>query len=902
MRCLYCGTRLSLLRRFADGEFCSDAHREAHQRLQDELALTRLADTRSGRAGSQPKAQKRGRGGAAGLPPHAPLLPQAAVWIDCRRVVPLPVQPAVFLPVHFLPESSLRAIVRGLPTPPPSIWQVAVPPKPANGTLPNILPVLSAEVDAPQPLSGAPPAPAEDPAAPPQPLLPLPVQPYLREEWPLLEIRPLPRRKLVVIVPKSGLGPQTGQITPASFVAWTPALQPARAAENRPTHGEPARLATPPVEVFPAPPASLDPPDWVKATATAEAEPPHRLDHPSDPPLRLALFTLAAPPAVPAAFGPSAAVFGPLPTEGCTALPRSSGAAMIVGAEPRLRPLARLNAALPPPARQVLYCAAPARWFLAPVEAEQEMPRLHRAASACWQSWPVLAGLAPLATPPVGVAVPPCAVPLLPAPIAPNDALAPAVSRPLPLRQLRLAHRVLAVEPAAAAVFPLAQAAPPSGPGWTLSCAAPPPLRLDLQPPDPLCPAPAAPDEVQEAGLHALGRAVAACHESDAADSDPVRFRTGRELAAEDSALPAAPPVADREQLEPALEPAPGVCGRLPVMPVRPLDSPCRPVLASSASVRSCWATLDDLSPAHPSLRLELDHADGSGPRRHAGQRPSRIRLARTRGKSRFWAHAPSDLKWIAVALPLLLVVVVYSFSGNKPNIPAGEAGMAATTTARAASGAEQPWLRVNALQRMIMRRAGVRLFDDFRGGLGSWQGNNGWAKTWRYGDATFVQPGDLALLSPSLGFTDYTLTFLGQIERRSLNWVFRAKDLDNYYSMRIAVTRSGPLPEAVLVRSVVINGSQQEVKSLPIPFPVQPDTLYLVRMEVRGNDFTTYVQNQIVDHFSDSRLKSGGIGFYSPRGDRALLRWVEISHQYDYLGRLCALLSPYGVQNLPAD
>lgn len=227
---------------------------------------------------------------------------------------------------------------------------------------------------------------------------------------------------------------------------------------------------------------------------------------------------------------------------------------------------------------------------------------------------------------------------------------------------------------------------------------------------------------------------------------------------------------------------------------------------------------------------------------------------------------------------------------------------MASTATAPATSGAGQPWLKANALQRMIMRRAGVRLFDDFRGGLGSWQGNDGWAKTWRYGDATFVQPGDLALLSPSLGFTDYTLTFLGQIERRSLNWVFRARDLDNYYAMRIAVTRGGPLPEAVLVRSVVINGTEREVKSLPIPFPVQPDTLYLVRMEVRGNDFTTYIQNQIVDHFSDNRLKSGGIGFYSPRGDRALLRWVEVSHQYDYLGRLCALLSPYGVQNLPAD
>ncbi len=353
---------------------------------------------------------------------------------------------------------------------------------------------------------------------------------------------------------------------------------------------------------------------------------------------------------------------------------------------------------------------------------------------------------------------------------------------------------------------------------------------------------------------------------------------------------------------QPAFEPPPDLCGRLPMMPARPVDSAGKSSRTCSGSVLSCWAALDDLRPAQPFLRLELDHADGSGPRRHPGPKTFRNKFSKLRRNRRFWLHAPSDLKWIAVALPLLLVVVVYSFYGKKPNNPAGDSAMASTATAPAASNSGQPWIKANAIQRFIMRRAGVRLFDDFRGGLGAWQGKEGWSKTWRYGDATFVQPGELALLSSSLGLSDYTLTFLGQIERRSLNWVFRAKDLGNYYSMRIAVTRAGPLPEAVLVRTVVLNGREREVKTLPIPFPVQADTLYLVRMEVHGRDFTTYIQNQIVDHFTDSRLNSGGVGFYSPRGDRALLRWVEVSHQYDYLGRLCALLSPYGVQGLPAD
>jgi len=424
-----------------------------------------------------------------------------------------------------------------------------------------------------------------------------------------------------------------------------------------------------------------------------------------------------------------------------------------------------------------------------------------------------------------------------------------------------------------------------------------PALRLDLQPPEPLCPPPALLEEIPDSGLHALGRAVASGPEAASTDpssaqTQPIEPLSG--LSKTEAHEPAGLPEPD--------QPTPGLCPRLPMMPVRPVDSFTKPAVMAAASVRSCWASLDDLRPAHPLLRLELDHADGSGPRSSSSKSRAQKKLARSRGQRRFWVHAPSDLKWIAVALPLLLVVVVYSFRANKPNNSAGDTAMASTAAAPAASQPAQPWLKANAIQRFIMRRAGIRLFDDFRSGLSAWQGAGNWAKSWRYGDATFVQPGDLALLTPSLGLSDYTLTFLGQIERRSLNWVFRAKDLENYYSMRIAVTRGGPLPEAVLVRSIVLNGKEREVKTLPIPFPVQADTLYLVRTEVRGQDFTTYIQNQIVDHFSDSRLKTGGVGFYSPRGDRALLRWVEVSHQYDYLGRLCALLSPYGVQGLPAE
>jgi hypothetical protein len=67
--------------------------------------------------------------------------------------------------------------------------------------------------------------------------------------------------------------------------------------------------------------------------------------------------------------------------------------------------------------------------------------------------------------------------------------------------------------------------------------------------------------------------------------------------------------------------------------------------------------------------------------------------------------------------------------------------------------------------------------------------------------------------------------------------------------------------------------------------------------VDVRGSDFTIMAQGQLVDFWTDSRLTRGGVGFFCSRGEKARVRWVEVSHQYDALGRLCAYLAPYGFE-----
>jgi hypothetical protein len=204
----------------------------------------------------------------------------------------------------------------------------------------------------------------------------------------------------------------------------------------------------------------------------------------------------------------------------------------------------------------------------------------------------------------------------------------------------------------------------------------------------------------------------------------------------------------------------------------------------------------------------------------------------------------------------------------------------------------------LNNLRQTLLKRAAVSFSDDFRSGLAEWEGKGDWSKQWSYDNAGFVRTGPLALYRPSMTLTDYDMNLLGQIEKKSIGWVYRARDMDNYYAMKITLTRGGPLPEAVVERYAVIQGKQSSYERRPLPLQVRTDTVYPISMNVKGDDFTLRVQGQVVDYWSDSRLKSGGVGLFSAKGEQARIRWIEVSHQYDTLGKLCAFLAPY---SLPA-
>jgi hypothetical protein len=236
------------------------------------------------------------------------------------------------------------------------------------------------------------------------------------------------------------------------------------------------------------------------------------------------------------------------------------------------------------------------------------------------------------------------------------------------------------------------------------------------------------------------------------------------------------------------------------------------------------------------------------------------------------WGSASAWSRGLAVAVPLaaVLVVGVSRFSASAPAQRSRDAMLA-----------------------IIGRRATIEIQDDFRAGLSQWTGLAGWANTWSYDATGFARPGRLALLAGSLPLTDYRLEFLAQIDKKALGWVFRASDPRNYYAMKLVESKRGPAAAFSLVRYAVMDGRERLRVQLPLPIAASPKTLFRVRQEIRGAQFTTFMDGRLVDTWSDSSLTRGGVGFFADAGEAAYVRWVDVARNDDFLGRVCSYLAP---------
>ena len=257
-----------------------------------------------------------------------------------------------------------------------------------------------------------------------------------------------------------------------------------------------------------------------------------------------------------------------------------------------------------------------------------------------------------------------------------------------------------------------------------------------------------------------------------------------------------------------------------------------------------------------------------------------------------FWHHAPRDLKLLVFGLPILLALAMHPTVKKVPFTAQDASGIEKNIQRNFQSKLNDQWLQV---RQSMSERAAVALDEDFRAGLDDWASRGGTTE-WAFDATGFVRPGPLAIYRPSVDLADYQMQFLGLIDKKALSWVVRAADFDDYYVVKLEVLKPGPLPTIGLTRYAVINGVAQNRVDTPVFINARQDMLYRVHMDVHGDVFALTVQGQMIDSWSEPRLKKGGVGFFTARGEASRLRWVQVTHQYDMLGRLCAYLAPYNI------
>jgi hypothetical protein len=254
-----------------------------------------------------------------------------------------------------------------------------------------------------------------------------------------------------------------------------------------------------------------------------------------------------------------------------------------------------------------------------------------------------------------------------------------------------------------------------------------------------------------------------------------------------------------------------------------------------------------------------------------------------------FWNRAPRDLRLLVFAIPALLALALH------PRLPKVRVAAPAGIQQNMENAFNTQW---KSVKQVMGERAAVALDEDFRSGLDDWVSRGDATADWSFDATGFVKPGPLAMYRPSLGLTDYQLQFLGLIDKQAMSWVVRASDFENFYVVKLVVLKAGPLPTVGVTRYSVVNGKADSRVDTVVPVDARTDMLYRVRMDVQGDNFALLVQGQMVDSWSEPRLRHGGVGFFSARGEESRVRWVQVTHQYDMLGRLCAYLAPY---NMPA-
>ncbi len=195
----------------------------------------------------------------------------------------------------------------------------------------------------------------------------------------------------------------------------------------------------------------------------------------------------------------------------------------------------------------------------------------------------------------------------------------------------------------------------------------------------------------------------------------------------------------------------------------------------------------------------------------------------------------------------------------------------------------------LHSLTGPLAERSYFQFEEEFATQLGSWTDPS---VLTRQDDGLVRVKEGLTLYRPSLSRSDYQLQFEGRIGQGAMGWLVRAADDRHFYAFKLGWRGRGRDRHSVLLRTAVVDGSLpplDKFDAVALPSDLKENTMYHLEVSVAGNRITTLLDGRGVDSFSDSRLKSGGVGFFAEKGETALLHSLAVSGNDDSMGRTLA-------------
>lgn len=156
-------------------------------------------------------------------------------------------------------------------------------------------------------------------------------------------------------------------------------------------------------------------------------------------------------------------------------------------------------------------------------------------------------------------------------------------------------------------------------------------------------------------------------------------------------------------------------------------------------------------------------------------------------------------------------------------------------------------------------------------------------------GDPGVKQFRQLVVYRPSLTSTDARLEFDWTVHAGNAGIVFRAKDLGNYYAVRLKVLKSGSMPTLAAEYFSVYHFVESPHSEKVLVFSRNDPVLH-VRMDIFGPMFTLYLQGSATAYWNDAKLTRGALGFLEEWHKAAEVHGVRMSFPGSSQSRLLPL------------